>query len=528
VTPTRRIGCVLLPFAAGYYLSYLFRSINALIAADLVADMRLTATELGLLTAVFFLVFAAAQIPFGILLDRHGPRTLQATLLLLASAGSLLFALADTLYGLLIGRALIGIGVALALMAGFKAIVLWFPAERLALVNGAFVMLGALGAVTASAPAEAIMTTVGWRGLFAVLGLLSAAAALLVVAVVPDCRLSSASASHRINLLTVYRDRRFWRLAPLSAIGIGTSWSLQGLWAAPWLQDVDGLDRRGVVEILSLMGIVVSASGGLLGLAANHVRRKGRKTEHVLLAAVGASIAAQLALLLGLPVAPSIAWSAIAATGAATVLSYAILAEDYPIEVSGRANAALNLLHVGTACILQTATGLILEQWPAQGGCYPVEAHHAALGFTVVLQLAALAWFALAPIATRPSTAIATLVDRRGCAHAGLAAQVAILDRRAARLAWQAGSHALARRDLRSPSKDVPPFSVQELPPAMGSHPGAPRRQPEDSQRADRAPLNAQAPSARGGPSRPLMATSRVAKRHQPRHVDLAGGSPRR
>ena len=78
MTRSRLIGCVLLPFAAGYYLSYLFRTINALIAADLTAELGLGAADLGLLTSVYFLVFAAAQLPFGVLLDRHGPRTIQS------------------------------------------------------------------------------------------------------------------------------------------------------------------------------------------------------------------------------------------------------------------------------------------------------------------------------------------------------------------------------------------------------------------------------------------------------------------
>ena len=142
----RLIACVLLPFAAGYYLSYLFRTINALIAGDLTAELNLSAADLGFLTSVYFLVFAAVQLPLGALLDRYGPRTIQSALLLLASAGALVFALADGLLGLVIGRALLGLGVALALMAGFKAIVLWFPPERLALANGWLVMLGALGA----------------------------------------------------------------------------------------------------------------------------------------------------------------------------------------------------------------------------------------------------------------------------------------------------------------------------------------------------------------------------------------------
>jgi MFS family permease len=66
--------CVLLPFAAGYYLSYLFRSINALIAGDLVAELGLGAADLGLLTSAYFLVFAAVVLPCGVLLDRYGPR----------------------------------------------------------------------------------------------------------------------------------------------------------------------------------------------------------------------------------------------------------------------------------------------------------------------------------------------------------------------------------------------------------------------------------------------------------------------
>ncbi len=414
MTRSRRIGCVLLPFAAGYYLSYLFRSINALIATDLSRELSLDAADLGLLTSVYFLVFAAAQIPFGILLDRHGPRTLQSSLLLLASAGALLFALADSFLGLLAARALIGIGVALALMAGFKAIVLWFPAERLALVNGWFVMLGALGAVTATAPAAALVASIGWRGLFALLGALSAAAAFVIVVLVPEDRPAAASppSQQLPTLIGIYRDRRFWRLAPLSSLGVGTSWSLQGLWAAPWLKDVDGLDRTGVVAILSLMAIVVSASGLGLGLAANQTRRLGGKTEHVLLATVGLSLAAQLGLLMGLPLAASLIWSAIAAAGAATVLSYAILADYYPKHVSGRANAALNLLHVGTAFLLQSLTGFVIQHWSPQGEHYPPEAHHCALALMVGLQGAALAWFVLAAARRQPAPPLALLVAR--------------------------------------------------------------------------------------------------------------------
>ena len=168
---------VLLPFAAGYYLSYAFRTINALIAGMLTRELSLSAADLGLLTSVYFLAMAAVQLPLGALLDRFGPRRVQSACLLFAAAGAGVFARAEGLTGLMLGRALIGVGVATALMASLKAIVLWFPKDRIAFANGCVVMLGALGAVTATVPAEPLVHALGWRGLFAMLAIATAGVA---------------------------------------------------------------------------------------------------------------------------------------------------------------------------------------------------------------------------------------------------------------------------------------------------------------------------------------------------------------
>ncbi|NJN45375.1 MAG: MFS transporter [Candidatus Competibacteraceae bacterium] len=127
---------VFLPFACGYFLSYLFRTVNAVISPDLVSDLNLDATDLGLLTSMYFLTFAAFQLPLGMLLDRFGPRRVETVLLLFAAAGALCFALSTRLEGLILGRALIGLGVSACLMASFKAFVMWFPPQRLPAVNG--------------------------------------------------------------------------------------------------------------------------------------------------------------------------------------------------------------------------------------------------------------------------------------------------------------------------------------------------------------------------------------------------------
>jgi len=410
---------VLLPFAAGYYLSYLFRTINALISSDLAAELALSAADLGFLTSIYFLTFAAAQLPLGAMLDRFGPRAMQSVLLLIASAGACVFALADNLFGLMIGRALLGIGVSLALMAGFKAIVLFLPPQRLAISNGWLVMLGALGAVTATAPAEMVVQAIGWRGLFAVLASLAAAVALLILLVVPDPPEAARRApAIKGGLLDVYRDRRFWRIAPLSAIGVGTSWSLQGLWASPWLRDVEGLNRTDIVAHLGVMAISVAASALLLGMLADRMRRRGGSNGALLAATFGLSMTAQAALLLDWPLPSHLLWSPIAAAGAATVLSFAMLAEYFPKEMSGRANAALNLLHIGAAFVLQSAAGFIIACWPESHGGYPAEAHRAAMACTLALEIAALLWFA---VPRSPQRRILTAGRAIGFADAKLA-----------------------------------------------------------------------------------------------------------
>jgi hypothetical protein len=256
-------------------------------------------------------------------------------------------------------------------------------------------MLGALGAVTATAPAELALAHMGWRGMFAVLAVLTAVSALVVLLVVPERRHSATpgTPAHALSIAAIYRDPRFWRLAPLSATCIGSAWALQGLWAAPWLTDVEELDRPVVVTHLFVMALALSASALLLGIGADCLRRRGTPLAATLSVATGAAILAQLALVLRCPVPVWLPWVTIAATGAGTVLSYAILSEMFPKSASGRANGALNLLHVSAAFAIQYAFGLVVQRWPVEDGHYPPEAYQAALGLNLLLQAAAFLWF---------------------------------------------------------------------------------------------------------------------------------------
>lgn len=390
-----RIARVFLPFAVGYYLSYLFRTINALIAGHLCSDTGLGTADLGLLTSVYFLVFAAAQIPVGILLDRFGPRRVQSALLLLAAAGAGLFAVSTGFISLLIARAMIGLGVAAALMAGLKAMVLWFPRERVALLNGYMIMLGSLGAVTATDPVEHLVIWMDWRQLFEILAAATGATAMLIYVVVPERVAVPSRVPISATLSSVFGDKRFWRIAPLSATCVGSAWSLQGLWASPWLVDVEGLDRTSLVRQLFIMSLVLSGGAWLFGTMVHCVRRRGVGAENILVTVALLFIVAEAALILRVPLPSILPWSVVAIIGTATVVSFAVIADYYPPELAGRANGALNVLHFGWAFLAQYATGVVLEQWSTEDGHRSIMAYQVAFGLNVALQIAALAWFAL-------------------------------------------------------------------------------------------------------------------------------------
>jgi len=314
----------------------------------------------------------------------------QGTLMFGTVIGAALFAWTDNIVLLTLARALIGVGAAGGFMAGLKAIALWYPRDRVAVANSWLVMLGSLGACLATWPAARVMAEIGWRGLFVLLAGLMAASALAILMLVPerDRQRNAAKSTPGISILAIYRDAAFWRLAPLSALSVGSAWAFQGLWAAPWLRAVEGLGQEVIVTHLMVMAAVLAPSALLLGAGVVRLRRRGVSTACLFAFVTAFGMSAELALILRLPLPPLLPWLVIAGIGTVTVLSFTILGDMYP--ASGRANAALNLLHMSGAFLVQSGIGFLIEQWGADGGQFPPIAYQSA--FAVVLAAQFVAW----------------------------------------------------------------------------------------------------------------------------------------
>ncbi|MEY4699689.1 MAG: hypothetical protein RIR85_1109, partial [Pseudomonadota bacterium] len=163
---------VFLCFAFAYFLSYAFRAVNAVIAPELIADLNISHSELGLLSSAYFVGFALMQIPIGMALDHFGPRRTESALLLLALVGSAIFAYADSLWGLTVGRLLIGIGVSACLMAAFTAYRRWFAVEQQSQLASGMLVFGTAGALVTTIPVQMALPYIGWRGAFFIMAIL--------------------------------------------------------------------------------------------------------------------------------------------------------------------------------------------------------------------------------------------------------------------------------------------------------------------------------------------------------------------
>ena len=396
-TPVSLLVKIFLPFAAGYFLSYLFRVVNAVISVDLVRDIGVDPSELGLLTATYFITFASFQLPLGVLLDRFGPRKTESLLLLFAAAGAYLFSQATTLTGLILGRALIGFGVSACLMAAFKAYTMWFPRQRWVMINGFQMASGGLGALAATSPVEYMIEVSDWRMLFILLSLATLGVALLVFFMVPESQTVKKGESLKeqiAGIKQVFTSLIFWRAAPLTTMSQTAFLSIQGLWAGPWLRDVVGLERAASASVLSQVAIAMICGFILLGTVTERLDKIGVPVIHSAVGGMSLFLLVQLISLIGpldyyLPV-----WLAFGFFGTSGIISYAALSRSFPVELSGRVTTAINLLVFVSAFFVQWLIGAIIELWPVQSsGAYSEQGFRAAFGLVLAVQVLSLIWY---------------------------------------------------------------------------------------------------------------------------------------
>ena len=384
------------PFLAGYFVSYVYRMVNAVLAPTLAAEFGLSAGGLGLLSSVYFLSFGLFQLPLGLLLDRFGPRRVNATLLLVAAAGGAWFALAGSAASAIAARALIGIGVSGCLMASFTAFVLWYPPDRISTMNGLAFSAGMLGAMAATVPLELLLRVWHWREAFFLIAGTTVAVSAVFWLWVPDPRSArprgETLAEQWRGLREGIADPGFLRLAVCLGATQFAAVALQTLWIATWLRDVAGYSPAEVAR--GLLAVSVAMIAGYLGFgrAGDALARRGKSVLWLFMAGIAVASASLAALALGARAAAMPLWSLFVAAGTAASLGYSILSRRYPKAMAGRANPAISVFGFAGMCGGQWGIGLVLDLWPQTPAGYAPEAYPWARGMVWAVQLAGLGW----------------------------------------------------------------------------------------------------------------------------------------
>ena len=386
-----------LPFALGYFLSFLFRSLNAVVAPALQSELGLGEAAIGIVTSMYLAAFVVAQLPAGVALDRFGPRRVAPLMLMATAAGAVIFALGRDAVTLSIGRALIGLGLSVALMSGFKANVLYWPIGRLPLANAFMMTFGGLGAAMATRPVQWLLADYDWRHIFLGLAVITAAVALYQILAAPAFdRGGKGRLSDELHgLLGVLKRPLFWRagLAPTFSLGVWVCYA--SFWAAGWLRDVAHLDEPSVGVALFTLSIAIIPGYFFSGMIVDLLQRRGVRGGHVLLAYGVLFLAIHIPVALNVTAAPKLLWFVYIMFGGLPVVCYALVTRAFAPELAGRVNTTLNLVCMAIAFLVQAAIGPALVWMEAAHGLPRAQAHQVVTFALLAMQAIAWAWFAL-------------------------------------------------------------------------------------------------------------------------------------
>jgi len=416
---------ILATVSAGYILVYFHRLCPAVLAVDMMRDLRAGGTLFGVLGAAYFYPYMIMQIPSGLLSDHWGPRKSISLFLLIAFVGCLVLAAAPTAGVAILGRTLVGLGVSVFFVPALKLLAVWFLPRQFALTAGLFLAAGGVGMLVATEPLGLLNAWIGWRLSFGAVGVLTLLSALLVWLVVRDGPRGGLQPSGQergtkrhdgaagldmlATMKAVLTEKSFWPVAVWFFCMGGIVFGFGGLWAGPYLMHVYGLDAAGAGRVLSMLAVGMILGSPSASFLSDRVFR-ARKPVVLLASALLFVLTGLLAFrtsriplggLYGLCFFLSVCSNAVAG------VAFTIGKELFPVEIAGTSTGVLNLFPFAGAAVCQPLLGAILERHGKVEGAFTVAGYEQAFFVLFLCGLGALASSLFLketfPAAVRPS-----------------------------------------------------------------------------------------------------------------------------
>jgi MFS family permease len=350
-------------FACGYFLSCLLRAITATLSPLLTAEFNLLAGDLGLLAGGYFLGFASMQIPLGYLLDKHGPKKIVSSFLLIAIVGTASFALAQSFAGLLISRILIGVGVSACLMGPLTGYRIWFADEYQQRGNSWMLMIASTGFVFSTLPVQILLPIFGWRWIFGGITILIFIVIILILLFIPSwkSKVDNKDEKNIGSLSDVWKNKFFRSTIPLGLFNYGGMIAIQTLWAGPWMVRVAGYNPLESATGLFWINTTMLITFFVWGYILPKITKLGLETIKLMKFGLPISYLSLLVIIISGENAGAIHFTIYILTSIVLTLTQPAVALSFPTSLAGKSLTSFNLLIFLGTFIMQWGIGLIID-----------------------------------------------------------------------------------------------------------------------------------------------------------------------
>jgi MFS family permease len=390
-------------FLLAYVISQFFRAFLAVIAPRLGVELGLSPADLANMSAAFFAVFALAQFPIGLALDRIGPRRSVPVVMLAGVAGALLLSRAQTAASCVLAMGLVGLGCSPIYMGALFYYGRTESPVRFGFLSAVLLGIGSAGNLLAATPLALATEWIGWRAALAGIAVAMALSAFLFGLLVrdpPRAERPRSSGSAWSELRQVVLLPGFWTLMPLLTLGYACVVVERGLWVGPYFAEVHRLGDVPLGNAVLVMAISMSVGAMVFGLLE---RRFGGPKRLVVSGSLGTTLG--FALLWMLPLPPlSLAVSVIAAIGFLGLcqpLLFAHARRFFPDHLLGRGITFANFLTIGGAGMVHFVSGAYVSALKDMGMASEMVWASLHIAFAAAT-LAALAVYLLSPVPDTP------------------------------------------------------------------------------------------------------------------------------
>jgi len=362
ILPIKKAVFIFFVFACGYFISALLRAITATLSPLLTTEFNLNAGDLGLLAGGYFLGFASMQIPLGYLLDRHGPKKIVSSFLLIAIIGTVAFALAQSFSGLLISRILIGVGVSACLMGPLTGYRIWFADEYQQRANAWMLMVLSMGFVFSTLPVQILLPIIGWRWIFGLITLLIFIVIILTLLFIPKWETENNKQEKSIGSLSdVWKNKFFKSTIPLGLFNYGGIVAIQTLWAGPWMVRVAGYDPLESATGLFWINITMLLAFFIFGYILPKITKLGFESMKLMKFGLPISYLSLLVIIISGENAGAIHFTIYLLTSIVLTLTQPAVALSFPTSLAGKSLTSFNLLIFIGTFIMQWGIGLVID-----------------------------------------------------------------------------------------------------------------------------------------------------------------------